>query len=77
LSYARSAATIPARRRLLNGNFTVPPAAPVSGRFSEAGRTRKGYSARKTLAAARMVFSMSAGVCAVDRKPASNCDGAK
>ena len=28
-------------------------------------------------AAAWVVFSMSAAVCAVDRKPASNCDGAR
>ena len=30
-----------------------------------------------TFAAAFTVFSMSASLCAVERKPASNCDGAK
>ena len=36
---------------------------------SDDGARRKGYSVRNTLAAARTVFSMSAGVCAVERKP--------
>lgn len=37
----------------------------------------KGYNPRKIFAAALTVFSMSAAVCAVEMKPASNCDGAR
>ena len=36
-----------------------------------------GYNVFITFAAACTVFSMSAAVCAVERKPASNCDGAR
>ena len=35
------------------------------------------YSVFITLAAAATVRAMSASVCVVERKPASNCDGAK
>jgi hypothetical protein len=38
---------------------------------------RQGYNPRMIFAAAPTVFSMSAGECAVEMKPASNCDGAK
>jgi len=37
----------------------------------------RGYNPRNTFAAALTVFSMSAGLCAVEIKPASNCDGAR
>ncbi len=37
----------------------------------------RGYNLRNTFAAACMVFSMSARLCAVEIKPASNCDGAR
>ena len=35
------------------------------------------YKLWKATRAARMVFSISADVCAVERKAASNCEGAK
>ena len=38
---------------------------------------KRSYNLRNTFIAARIVFSMSAVVCAVEIKPASNCDGAR
>jgi hypothetical protein len=37
----------------------------------------QGYSPRKIFAAALIVCPMSADVCDMEMKPASNCDGAK
>ena len=45
--------------------------------FCQTRTAPKGYNPRNTFAAARTVCSISANVCAVEMKPASNCDGAR
>ena len=54
-----------------------PPYCVGGGCYEQTFICNEGYNVRKTFAAALTVFSMSAAECAVDRKPASNCDGAK
>ena len=56
-----------------------PPIVPEwnDGLFAQTHRIPEGYTRRKTFAATVTVFSMSAGACAVEIKPASNCDGAR
>ena len=64
----------------LVGRVAPRPDAPRSARRATIEiRTlpEKHYSPRNTFAADFTVASMSRAVCAVEMKPASNCDGAR
>ena len=83
------ASRLPATSAVINNGFVIfinfasvvfsDPTAPNwnGGMFCQTRTVPKGYKLRKTFAAALTVRSMSAGVCAVEIKPASNCDGAR